>query len=434
MTSAVLYTVLTLNTFQSSQPRDFYQFWLGGQAIHRMDIPSVYPQDSRTRITEYFRKLAYSSSSVRWKNSVNYWPRVELAGTPFLYAAFATFSSGDFDKDYQRFRIVSYLFYLGGIFILAGLAGFSPLARIPFLIFFTWFYLPFRSDYGPMNVNELQLGWLSLVLWALSRDWTWRYWLGGIIFGAFFFFKPTFFQIPIFLALVWNFRSAKSRFLQFVAGFVFAGGIAYFYPRFLLGPACAWSDWMPNFPSMAFSFEYLRHSFLYLSFGIRQLLAFKILTVALTFLTGAWLFSLRSGPVVSANPITKRYFPEKTLFFFEFLAVVLGILVFMLSSPLVHRHYFILLIPVALFCLRPDSTWLRRERSRVWVRRLLAGASILIVGFHDHLYEWGFVEDRYYSVWNFYATGILFLVILWDVMRISRLKTLELAKAIPDTK
>jgi hypothetical protein len=312
--------------FRSDLARDYYQFWVVGQAVKSMVLTDVYGDQDRQRIGEYFLVQArLQGASAAQIDAATYRRRINPAGTPFLYSLFSLVSTGRYDFDYDVYRIVSLAAYLLSIAVLCGLFRIPRLPAIFAVLVLTLLFGPFRLDVMEGNINQLQVGAIAFILWLQSRKRRRGIeFASGLGLGLLLMLKPNLAPLLVFFFMGSFFMSRFKTALWQIAGVTVGILFGLALPVLILGRVCTWSQWLSAFPNMVFTPNYF-------IWAVR-----------------AKLFPLRSGWF---GKIEKSAGAE-AVFSAGHLMLGLGVCVYLLASPLVHYHYFTLVVPILLFTFR----------------------------------------------------------------------------------
>lgn len=257
--------------FTSNKARDYYQFWAVGQGLGRPSLTNVYSPEARWAIGQSLLARAQVSDSPHWRAVAQQRPILEPAGTPCLYSVFRLLSRGNYDADYEFYRLVSVLSYAAAVLCLARLLGFGIIASLLFPALFTLFFYPFHLDAFVGNVNQLQLAALTA---AIALAWTHRSWCiaaaGGLL-GASVCFKPNLALVPLLWLALWLSNRKYARGGAFIAGLVAGALLGFLLPSAVLGPSCSWPEWWQASDQMVLRPLYTIDSFLGTIAGIRHL-------------------------------------------------------------------------------------------------------------------------------------------------------------------
>lgn len=242
-------------TWAGGEAIDFYQHWAIVHAVRERLVPSVYTDEGRQALGRIFAAradLPGASEIERTALRTNldlYKGKLEVVGTPALYAALSPFVSEDYEADRKRFLRAQ----LGAV--LAAALLFGAAVELPAwvaLLLAAWAILfsgPVLSDLVVGSVSSLQ--WMELgvvVLIARTARGSWRDPLVGGALGLAAVTKPNLALIvaAVLLPLAIDRRSAAfARTVAAVgAGALVgvAGAAAWF------GRLSAWGDWARALP------------------------------------------------------------------------------------------------------------------------------------------------------------------------------------------
>ena len=84
---------------------DFYQFWVVGTELHHGGAVDIYSDTQRAALGKTWLEKAQDRSSRQYRAAVRR-PVLETFSTPWLYAVFAALSTGDYERDYKRYRLL----------------------------------------------------------------------------------------------------------------------------------------------------------------------------------------------------------------------------------------------------------------------------------------------------------------------------------------
>lgn len=416
-----LIAVFGLFRWRSDRARDFYQFWVVGQAIQFMDLTNIYSDQDRQRIGEYFLKLALKQrASIPHIKAALERRVIEPAGSPFLYSIFLLFSTGQYDFDYEVFRILSSIAYILSIVFICHMLKVPRLLTVAFILFFTEFFDPFRRDMLEGNVNQVQFGIITLILWLRSRKGkNWNEIAAAAILGLLIMFKPNLALLFIFLLMGTLFMKSIRPALLLTGGVGLGIGFGFGLPLLLFGKVCNWAQWWRSFPQMVLIEKYMKRSFLGILFGTGDAAPYYFLMFFLVICP--FLIILISKIIAKTHEQSESKIGRSLEFDFslDLLMIGFGVCVYLLSSPLVHFHYFTLIVPFLLFVLRPS----RRTYSclpKDELKRILFGCIIFLL-FDIRVYRSGYPGTGIFlTYWPFSYASIFFLY-GWGIFQLMRL-------------
>ncbi len=336
---------------------DYYQFWAVGQGVSRSGGADVYSEEGRSRIgAEILASLPRDEVSERLAAAVSRRKVLETYSTPFLYTLAGASATGDYDRDHAIHVLVSLLSGLGGVLLLCRVLRYPPLAAAAVVLLLEA-YAPYRSDLRVGNVNLIQLGLLALVLWVgtLPRR-PWRDPAAGAILGMAVLFKPNLALVAVLLLAGWAVLRAFARATRVAAGMAASALAVLVVSSLYFGTAGAWGSWLSAILSLPpeivgvriGNFSLARLVAGELGARLAPLLALAILSAAAAFL---WLGTKRAvaSPAGTGGEETSCATKE------DVALAGTGCMAYLLSSPLVWVHYFVLAIPLALWLLRPRA-------------------------------------------------------------------------------
>lgn len=333
--AAVLYSAAwVMKAFAGLQAIDFYIYYVAAHLDESADVDDIYGHDVQSRVGEEEYARAQQGSSKLRKLDATYRRTLDNVSSPFLYTCF-TWLPRDYDvalATYRALLIVSF----GVAVLLLGAA-----ARLPWVVtlFLTAallrFYFPFHADVIIGNVNSFQFLLIALAVAAGRRFPA----IGGAVIGLLIAFKPTlgYMVVLLFLAHVASrdFVRVRREILGGAAGMA----AAFLAASLNFGGPRVWLQWLPaaggffgRLPGRD-SNNVTPALALFERFGTR---ASPFIALALLLGLAIILFRRRKGDdVVVAG---------------------LGILVYLLTAPVVWLHYLVLAIPLAVALLREPRT------------------------------------------------------------------------------
>jgi hypothetical protein len=272
-------------------------------------------------------------------------------------------STGQYDDDLDRFTIVSLLAFAASFALLCRLLDFSPAATVVAAVAYSLCFSPMLADLRAVNVNQVQLLFLSLFLWWNHRQ---QPALAGAVLGFGIAFKPNIASVllvAIFVAIVEGRLTARARLFAGVAAGAAAGvAVAAVY----FGGFDVWRLFFSSVGRTLQNGYPVAQGNYALAGLIPSMSSVEVSAVVAVLAMAALLFVLWR---------TKRLHETGTPPLDEqFLTVGLGCVMMLLGSQLVWIHYYVLLIPLSLYLLRPtgDTGWFH-------VGPLAAGLALLLL-------------------------------------------------------
>lgn len=376
------------------KPVDYIQFWAIGQAVTTLNISNVYAPPERIRLGRwFFERSRRADASWAEKRAADYRKnRFDPAGTPFLYSTFKLISTGDFRTDYLIYHTLSLLLFAFFFFFIGIKLGFTiPALAVLFVL--ARFFWPLRIEESSANVNQIQLGILSLYLWlAQKSESPVRNAVGGLVLGGMFLFKPTVVVSLGLLGVAWVMGRELRRIVWTGVGFATAAVVGLYTPDLVLDGACQWSDWAPTFQSILNQRDFKSFSFLGLLLNSPPPdFASKAMGLFLVAIP-CWILLQVRDKFAALDDRWRR----------DFLLVWMGFGLHILASPMVHGHYFTLLLPLALYA------WARS-------RYLSTGIALLFMVIHPFLKSHGWVKPYDFNLFSYCGSIILLIGALRDL-------------------
>jgi hypothetical protein len=354
---------------------DYYQFWVVGRAVAAKETQDVYSDSERRRLgEEYWQRALADANAKKTSGSDASAPpastkrlqaarqrrELETYSTPWFYTLFGVASGGDYDRSQDAFQRASLVAYVAAILLLARLLGFSFATAALFVAALLQWFNPFVDDVIAGNVNRLQLFALAVFLWIECRArFPARHAVAGALLGALLAFKPNLAAVAAVVVLGWAAAGERRRLVQSLAGQV-AGVIAcVLASAWFFGSLAPWSAWLAEFPRLmaagspvaggAGEGNYSLGRLLHDSAGVSLGSALPGLLVAATIAALALERRWRKG---AANlPASDRSTRDVLL-------VGIGAALSLLATELAWQHYFIAVVPLAMFLVRPSPGFL----------------------------------------------------------------------------
>lgn len=342
---------------------DFYQFWVVAHVVGEGHAERVYDDASREEMArEFQRRALVEEASERRRVAAEARPALEPFGTPFLYTALSPFTTGSYEHDFHRYRLVSLAGLLGAALLLGRVLRYRAAACLVLLGLLLHVFQPLKADVRVGNVNQLLLAALAAYLWLGGRaDRSGLQAVAGALLGIATLFKPTLAAVLPLLAASWALRRRYTKLALQTAGLAAGAAVTLAASGLFFGSLAPWGEWLMAvraLPQSAipvdrgnFGLARLAHEEL----GLR--IAPHLALVALgAVVTCLW---LRSRGAQGAPAEATR--PDRTpaIVADDAAVVAAGCLVYLLSAPLVWQHYLLLALP-AVFVLLGR----RRERGR----------------------------------------------------------------------
>lgn len=391
---------MSVARWRSKAPRDFYQFWGVGEAVRRHAVVDIYSEADRSRIGEELSRAAVrGSSSMRMASHIR--TKLEPAGTPFLYAVFDLVATGRFERDYRWYRIASGLFFVLGLFYLTQVAGLGAGWGALFVLITTQIFYPLRVDITAANVNQLQIGYFAALIELSRRRSTSALAAAegaGLAFG--FLFKPTMAYVCLFLVVLEVSNGQWERLMWQAVSFLAASAVAVAVTSWRFGSAVSWPHWFSEFQGMVFQRKFTSQSMAAMVFGIDNMAVDRLLSILGV---GAIIaLIMTTQPNGRSTPHALRMDARGRLHAADFrerwLAISLGMGVYIGTAPLVHGHYFVLMLPAIVYLFSPIAQ--DSPLPEISLQKFLLFTAMVLISFHPFFRRLGFREGPYHDMWT----------------------------------
>jgi hypothetical protein len=357
---------------------DFLHFWSVARSVRSGEARDIYDDAERRRLAqmgqEQIRRERDATADpllrIELDRLASAWPAFHTYSTPWLYAVAASASSGAFVPDQARYQALSALLFALAIVLLARSLGHGPAETAILVTVLLLWYEPALVDMHVGNVNRLQLSALAAYAWVSARARGAAVELAaGAFLGATIAFKPNLAFVVVALGTAWIVQGAWRRIAAQAAGFVAGVASALALSTRFFGSIDPWLSWwrqMTQVLSPDSGGDYDLSS-MPGNFSLARFVAgVAPRTIALVLLAGfAALLYLR-----------KRRGASPKAGGLEILAIGVGAAASILASPIAWLHYYVLVLPLGLYLLRPTDA----DRAGARVRGGLAAASLVMVG------------------------------------------------------
>lgn len=359
---------------QSVAAIDYYRFWLMPQVVTRGESTDIYAANEGTRLGRLSLDRALAEpGAARQKAAARYRTDLDIVATPFLFTVFWPLGTGSYERDYTLFQALSLAAGVSAIVSLARMLGYSWPAALAALALALWAFEPLRSDIRVGNVNQLQLAGLALYLLLQRRGERAYDLLAGAWLGLLTLFKPNLGVVPAAVLCALLFENRLDRASRQLAGLVIGAAGALGASIAFFGSADVWWQWRRAVPLVVARMEISLGNY-----SLARLVADTVgidlqwpllaaCTVSIALLLWRSARARQPGP---SDPASNTRSFERT-----YLAVALAAAASLLSAALVWLHYFTLLLPLALYALRPSPG----SGASVGASRLLAVLALAIL-------------------------------------------------------
>ena len=382
---------------------DFYQFWVVAQVAGRADVADIYDYETRARLgSEYVGRAATDEDSARRRAVAGSWPVLEPTATPFFYAALRPLSGRTYERDYLLFSLLSLAALGAGLLVTARLLGHGPAAALLACAFVGLSFQPLQSDIRVGNVNQLQVGLAAAWLWLSARGDRSRLQVAaGALLALLVLFKPNLLPVVPLLAGGWWWRGRRRKLALQAAGLGAGAVVALLATQLVYGSLSVWTRWLEYVNGLPPAKIPLSYG----NVGLGRLLLEAVgedVSPALAALgTAAALYCLWCGRRASGGTAAGAAAEDGA-------ALAAGVLVYLLSAPIVWTHYLLLALPAVLVALRP-----RAERP-AW-RTAAAAAALFAIAIDPWADPLGVRDVRLQAVVAALALLLLFVLVCLEM-------------------
>jgi hypothetical protein len=338
---------------------DYFILWSVPHVLKTQAVANIYARDSERDIAAVLigeSSLPQVSQTQRNATAINmqlYDNRVSVTGSPLIYAIVGLTSSGAYDKDLRRFMVASWLCFVGATLILCRLLRFSAVATLLAVGLFASSFEPLLADMRvAANLNQIQLLSLACFLLFITRSWDV---LAGLALGIGVMLKPNL-VIVAFLSVLAGLADRDYRKLtRTLLGMCLAALLSVAISVSYFGQPAMWLDFIRSLPQHVTSSSPMERGNLGLAVllfrTMHREMAIYIFVIQ-TVIVSAVFFKTGSG---RAGNVAPSRGPDESARSIHrmFVVVGLGCAVMLMSSRLAWLHYYILLIPLELYLIRP---------------------------------------------------------------------------------
>lgn len=337
---------------------DFLTFWSVSHALSRKPIANIYSPDSQRDIASLAVSEAQSPDASELQQQTTarvaqlYSGRIDTTGTPLLYAAIGWLSSGNFRTDQRRFVFICMLCLVLSMLVLKDLLRFSVVEISLLIIFTATYYAPVLADMQVGNVNEIQLFAIALFIFFTARA---QPLLAGLTIGMATMLKPTLLMV-LALSVIAGLADREYRqLLRMFAGCFIAAAASFVASAAYFRNPAIWIDFLQTLPrtlnGVSYSLQNGNFSLSELLFGATGGSSIVIPLILLCIFS--WLLFITRPSDRPTPTMLPKEIDEARRMHSAFAVGGGGCAIMLLSSPLVWPHYYLLLLPLSLYVMRP---------------------------------------------------------------------------------
>jgi hypothetical protein len=329
---------------------DFFVFWSVPHSLSIKPATDIYTEQGRRDMGAEMAAEAQAPSTPDTQRQATYANmqdslhdgRVDSRGSPVLYTLIGLMSSGDYETDQKRFAIISGLCLAFSVVMLCRLLRFSAVATILALAFLAVDFAPVVSDIGVGNLNEIQLFAVALFILFAGRSW---HLSAGFAIGMATMLKPTTLIVLALAVIIGLADRDYRRLFRLLIGVCIAAAGSIALSALYFANLKMWFGFVKSLSDTVGDGSYPLEKG---NFGLAKLLfggtgAGPAIILIVLLAAFSWLvFSTRRKAAAAEHAVPNA-----------FAAGGVGCALMLLSSPLAWVHYYVLLIPLLLYVIRP---------------------------------------------------------------------------------
>jgi hypothetical protein len=350
---------------------DYFTFWSVPNCESLGSIENIYSEDGQRELgTQQGRKADLPAASEKQKQVTSYVlryydGRIDATGTPFMYTVIGLLSGGDYDKDQMFYMVLSSICFIASVLILCYLLRLSLVPTLLIVTLLISSYEPLLSDLRVGNLNQFQLFVVAAFIWTMAKSkGFFHVLLAGIILGVGIMLKPNIAPILLLSVLLYVMDKEYERCLALLTGTCLGGLVSFLISILYFGKLSVWKDFVASLgPALGVSYplEHGNYSLSTLVFRwTKTNLSIHILIILIAvFAILVWKTKRRE-----ASSVRIRDSKTKDALLGTVLVGGIGCAIMLLSSGLAWLHYYVLLVPVIVFVIRPTAQGDRTGRRR----------------------------------------------------------------------
>jgi len=378
---------------RSTRGIDYYEFWIGVEAVRQQAVPDIYAEPAKAVLAERYLKSGapvpssevWTAKSARQQEVARDTKGIGIFATPALHATLSVLQTGDYEEDIERFQLAGLAAFAAGVMLLGRAYKASLVWQFLAIMWLAMNFGPMASDVHAANVNRLQLGMVGLATWLLAgAEKRGRCAAAGVVLAFAVLFKPNVALAGLLLGWHWAWARRWERLGWFALGAAAGGVVTLAGSAMFFGSMDCWGNWLAAtghldgqaFPVSEgnFSLAETVYAWTGVRLGIWPGVVFVGGALAAV---GVGAARGRKGEVGAAALPDGRVSGSGP----ETLLVAIGCALWMLAAQLAWFHYFMLMTPLIIWALRPVTAALRKSKGW-WCchpGQRAAGVAVLVV-------------------------------------------------------
>lgn len=346
--------------FQWQQSRtvvglDFYQFWVGARMAREVD--DFYSPAVRKQMGLVYLQRARESREQVYFLAARERTYLDTLSTPMLYTV-ASVMRGTYTRDLHTFQIAMFLALITALVLWTRTHRIDPLLTLALFAILCIAFRPIDIDTLVVNVNKFLLLCVAASTALVAKR---QYAIAAALLALATLMKPNILPVLPMLAVFLLVQRRVREFITVAMSGAVAAVIGILASSIYFGSWSIWTDWLREFKALPPSVMASTLGNLAVSRLIFDRIGFDpapLLLIAFFALTtfAAWRARTNPNLVIAAIPM--------------------GCLVFLLGSPLLWVHYFLMALPaIALLLRNPDAS---EPESNVRRRFLVAALAVFV--------------------------------------------------------
>lgn len=346
---AVLGLAVALKNAEKNEGKDFYQFWAVGQSLSHHGI-NVYDNNTRSQLGAEFLEKAEQSGNTNLIAVASYRGWLQTYSSPFFYAVFRIFSTGNYDADLRDYRLLMLAGLTLGIIIFCRLLNYSWAMIVMVLAILSVWFDPLASDLYVGNVNCIQFATLAVYLWTVTRRrWRHRDVVGGALLGLAIAFKPNLIFVIVALAAHWFINGNWRRLWLHALGGIAGATLAIFFAAANFHDFRCWGEWLSALRTLSNDNVIpIKNG----NFSPIEII-YELLHVNLTLPLAAVFITLSIVLLWKQKSRASGKSENETVPYSEVFAIAIGCMLTITATRLAWFHYYVLTVPAIIFLLQP---------------------------------------------------------------------------------
>ena len=296
------------------------------------------------------------------------------------------------------------------------MVNFPITSSILILIMFGSFYVPLLSDMQAGNINHIQLFVITMYIACSNSRKPALVLLSGIVLGIGIMLKPNIFMIFVLSIILTLVNKEFRRFFHLLLGCSLSAVICFLISSMYFGRFSIWMDFLQSLPitlNFIYPLEDGNISLTSLIFYLTKIKASFVIfgIIFSTFLYISWISKNTKFSSYREIEAIQEYDKEYVLKEI-FSTTGVGCAIMLLSAGLAWLHYYVLLIPLIIFMIRPIREKNNGEKNFMAIRLLAFIVTLLFTTISSSMV--GYIALRQSILFNI-ATVLLLVITFYEL-------------------